>query len=100
MRAYKGEYKLGNQIPLETNAVKITILPMTPSDESQEITRLDQLIDSSKDIFVRERYTEELGYLSGDLATREKVKQILDPAVNDGNYFRALSVGPKHIAES
>ena len=93
MRAYKGEYKLGNQIPLETNAVKITILPMTLSDESQEITRLDQLIDSSKDIFVRERYTEELGYLSGDLATREKVKQILDPAVNDGNYFRALSVG-------
>jgi hypothetical protein len=98
-RAYKkgdnefAAFAVGSRLPLETNSVKVTIVPMEPGFESQEVSRLDQLIDSTSDVFTRERYTEELGYLSGDVATRDKVSRLLSPRINDGNYQRALSLG-------
>ncbi len=93
-RAYKSNTDPRREaFTLETNTVKVTIVPMTPDEEAHEVDRLGRLIGITSDVFIRERYTEELGYLPGDIATREKVSRILDRSLNDGNYNRALFIG-------
>jgi hypothetical protein len=86
----------GAAVPVTTNAVTFHVDLMTDDEEAAEVRRLSALVDSTppRDLTLQTERCEDLSFLSGDAAAREKVRQYLHPERHvAGNWERDLSMG-------
>ncbi|MDX6306670.1 MAG: hypothetical protein QOI77_3639 [Blastocatellia bacterium] len=80
-------------ITLSSNEVSFDVQLMSEADEAKEVQRLSALLDVSRDVQSEEKLTQELLFLTGDTASREKVRRFLNPEDRSGNYFQNISLG-------
>jgi hypothetical protein len=66
---------------LTSNDVSFEVNPMSDSEETQEATRLEELIRSAPDLKTAQQYAERLKWLTGDASTRVKLSLFLNPKV-------------------
>jgi hypothetical protein len=98
-RASTSKGIFGEPFPLTSNYITFEIQPMSDAEEVVEVQRISHLLDTSPPTpgTVREyELVAELSHLTGDAATREKVRRLLDPGVRDnhgGNYEQYLMMG-------
>lgn len=80
---------------LETNAVTFRIVPMTAEDEAAEVRRLSALIDVSQrcDTPAESEHCDDLAFLAGDIATREKVRRVLSPPARNLAGWSTFAMG-------
>jgi hypothetical protein len=85
--------KPGQALSLTTNEVSFEIKAMSQAEEDTEVRRLSALLDATKAWQEEARISEELAYLTGDAATREKVRRFLNQSGRSGNYSQNISLG-------
>ena len=85
----------GPALTITTNAVSFHVDLMSDAEEAAEAQRLSALLDiATKDLKLQEERCQDLGFLPGDHATREKVRQYFKPDGHiAGNWTRDLSMG-------
>lgn len=83
----------GAPVPLTTNEVSFEVKPMSEAEEAQEVSRLSSLLDVTRDLRGEEKLAEELSYLTGDVAAREKVRRFLNEEGRSGNYGQNIAIG-------
>jgi hypothetical protein len=85
----------GGATALETNAVTFRIVPMTAEEEAAEVERLRALIDVSQrcDTPAESEHCDDLAFLAGDIATREKVRRVLSPPTRNLAGWSAFAMG-------
>lgn len=83
-------------IELTTNEVTFDVREMTAEEEAQEVKRLSDQLDASRDLRSKQEAVQRLAYLTGDISSREKVRRFLNREdVNHGLFIarnRALVV--------
>lgn len=67
-------------IPLTTNEISFEILPMTGTEEQQEVDRILKAIQSNPDTKTQTKLGQAMAFLTGDVAAREKVRIFLNPS--------------------
>lgn len=80
-------------VVLSTNAVTFEVLPMSETDESKEVKRLSELLDTAHGWEAEEKITQELSFLTGDASAREKVRRFLNGEGRSGNYAQHIHFG-------
>ncbi|MDX6496868.1 MAG: hypothetical protein QOG23_128 [Blastocatellia bacterium] len=80
-------------ITLSSNEVSFDVQLMSEADEAKEVQRLSAALDVSRDVQSEEKLTQELLFLTGDTASREKVRRFLNAEDRSGNYFQNISLG-------
>ncbi|HLM55056.1 MAG TPA: hypothetical protein VK422_02950 [Pyrinomonadaceae bacterium] len=80
-------------IILTTNEVSFEVVAMSAEEEAQEVRRLSAAFAAAKDWREAARVSEELSYLTGEAATREKVRLYLMPREGPGNAHQNLYYG-------
>jgi hypothetical protein len=83
----------GGVISLTTNEVSFEVVAMSAEEESREVGRLSAAFAAAKDWREAARVSEELSYLTGEAATREKVRLYLTPKQGPGNAEQNLYYG-------
>ena len=68
-----------------TNSLSFKIEPMSEADETKEVKRLADLLDTKRGPQTDALASRQLSYLTGEPSTREKVRRFLDRD-RDGNY--------------
>ena len=88
-------FRAGSPFQAVTNAVTFRIEPMSDTEEAAEVGRLSTLLASTSRILsLQQERCEDLAFLPGDDAAREKVRQYLHPEGHlEGNWTRDLSFG-------
>jgi hypothetical protein len=84
------------RVLLETNPVTFTIVPMTADEEAAAVERLAARLDASPrcDTPLDAETCDELAFLAGEPATREKLRRYLDPPVrNAGRWWEIFRMG-------
>jgi hypothetical protein len=95
----KDRTDFGNWIDLTSNYLSFEVQPMSDSEEEADVQRLSHLLDTSPPTpgaVLEDSLVSELSYLTGDTATREKVRRLLDPEVrgnHSGDYEEYLRLG-------
>lgn len=87
------EPTLDSLIILTTNEVIFEVVAMSAEEEAQEVRRLAAAFDAAKDWREAAQVSEELSYLTGEAATREKVRRYLTPRDGPGNVHHSLYYG-------
>jgi hypothetical protein len=81
-------------IPLTTNEVSFDVQAMSDAEEEQEVKRIAGLIDGAHDWQTQSKFARELAFLTGDSATREKVRRFFSAqGTVPGNYFGEIHSG-------
>lgn len=88
-----GGATLDGLIILTTNEVGFEVVAMSAEEEAQEVKRLAAAFGAEKDWREAARVAEELSYLTGEAATREKVRLYLTPKDGPGNANQSLYYG-------
>jgi hypothetical protein len=84
---------LQSPITLTTNEVAFAVGPMSKDEEAKEVKRLSDLLDAKRDRQIDERIAAELSYLTGDVATREKVRRYRNPETRIAYYHYHMMYG-------
>ena len=71
-------------VRLSSNELKFEIKEMSEPEESAEVERLTNLMDSAATLNQHSIYKRDFDYLTGDISTAEKVRRFLDPPVFRG----------------
>ena len=79
-------------IPLTTNEVSFEIVPMTDAQEQQEVERILKAVPATNDAKTQRQLGQEMAFLTGDVALREKVRVYLNPG-EATNYSSWMSYG-------
>jgi len=67
--------KKGSKVPLTTNELEFDVREMTDQEEQNEIKRLSLLLDAKPNAQLRQQLAQELTFLTGEAATKEKVRR-------------------------
>ena len=65
-------------IPLTTNEVTFEVREMTEEEEAQEVKRLTDQMDATRDANGKQQIIQQLSFLTGDVSSREKVRRFLN----------------------
>jgi hypothetical protein len=65
-------------IPLTTNEVTFDVTEMTGEEEAQEVKRLADQLDATRDARAKPQIIQQLTFLTGDVSSREKVRRFLN----------------------
>ena len=71
-------------IELTTNEVTFDVREMTEEEEAQEVKRLSDQLDSTRDLRSKQEAGQRLAFLTGNVSSREKVRRFLNR--EDVNY--------------
>lgn len=82
----------GASLRLTTNEVSFEVTGMSEAEEAAEVRRLSALLDAAKGWEEEARLADELAYLAGEAATREKVRRYLAGG-RSGNYTQSIYYG-------
>lgn len=80
-------------IVMVTNKVNVEVQPMNEADESQEVKRLSDLLDTAHGWQAEAKIAQELSFLTGDASAREKVRRFLNSKERSGNYSQHITFG-------